>query len=242
MPKVRYLCIRFDQPIMPYEIPFFRAAVIEASGRKSSLFHNHNGQDQFIYRYPLIQYKVLDKKASIVCLNEGTDDIHYLLQNREFYFDIQGRMAKYEIEDVCLKYVNIQTWQDTFTYNILNWLPLNQDNYRRYQDTATMRGRLDMLENILRGHFQALATGIGWDLEQGPCPLEVNILDIKNERYLEHKGQHLLAFHLNIRTNAFLPDFISIGKGASSGFGIIKQVDLTKRNGHALQHHQMEKL
>ncbi len=83
MPKVRYLKVRFAQCIFPYDIPKFRAAVIEKTERIASLFHNHKNDQEVIYRYPLIQYKVTHRKASIICLDAGTDDIHHLLQHRE---------------------------------------------------------------------------------------------------------------------------------------------------------------
>jgi hypothetical protein len=58
MPKIRYLKVRFAQKIFPTDIPLFRAAVIEKTERVASLFHNHKDDQQVIYRYPLIQYKV----------------------------------------------------------------------------------------------------------------------------------------------------------------------------------------
>lgn len=82
----RFLQIVFDQPVQSYEIPYFRAAVIEKTKRESTLFHNHVDNDSFIYRYPLIQYKVKDRKPCLVCLNEATDDIHYLLREKNFDF------------------------------------------------------------------------------------------------------------------------------------------------------------
>ena len=71
MPSIRYLHIRFDQNIFPYEIHRFRAAVIEKTRRIAPWFHNHQDDGKSIYRYPLIQYKVAFKKASILCLHEA---------------------------------------------------------------------------------------------------------------------------------------------------------------------------
>ena len=70
MPKVRYLKVTFANHILAREVRCFRSGVIEATERQSSLFHNHKADSSSIYRYPLIQYKSLYKKASIICLNE----------------------------------------------------------------------------------------------------------------------------------------------------------------------------
>ncbi|MBK9152083.1 MAG: hypothetical protein IPM26_14315 [Saprospiraceae bacterium] len=84
MTKTRYLHIIFSEPIQSYDIPKFRAAVIEKSKRESDLFHNHLDDQQYIYRYPLIQYKVTDKKASLVCLNESYGGYTLSPQTKDF--------------------------------------------------------------------------------------------------------------------------------------------------------------
>ncbi len=118
MPKVRYLKIRFSNPLMPFEVTRFRAAVIEATGRQSSLFHNHSSEQGFIYRYPLIQYKVTHYQASLVCLGPGTDDIHCLLQNRRLDLRIGERREVFEIEDIQLRYHQEQLWQARSHYSL----------------------------------------------------------------------------------------------------------------------------
>ncbi|RMG30491.1 MAG: hypothetical protein D6732_16135, partial [Methanobacteriota archaeon] len=54
--------------------------------------------------------------------------------------------------------------------------------------------------------------------------LEVHISKINEVKYLKYKGQYLLAFSLLFQTNTALPDFIGLGKGASTGFGVVKGV------------------
>ena len=75
MSIVKLLIIQFNNTIERKEIPLFRGAVIEAvKDSDNILFHNHLG-DGFRYAYPLIQYKRLQKRATIVCINEGTNSI-----------------------------------------------------------------------------------------------------------------------------------------------------------------------
>lgn len=58
MSKIRYLKILFDKNIQAYEVSQFRGAVIAKTKGMSNLFHNHLDDKEFIYRYPLIQYKI----------------------------------------------------------------------------------------------------------------------------------------------------------------------------------------
>ncbi len=221
MPKIRYLKVRFANNIFAGEIPYFRAAVIQATEGRSSLFHNHQPEDPgVIYRYPLIQYKVSEKKATIVCLNEGTDDIHHLFGKRYLNLRIGKREEQFEIEDIHLNYFNVQRWQARFSYALKDWQALNQENFRRYEQIGTERERLAFLENILRANLLSFANGVGWQVDG---PLTAGITRLKGVRRLPFKGRKVLAFTLNFQTNVSLPDYLGLGKGVSIGFGSIKR-------------------
>lgn len=106
MNKTRFLSIHFDKPIMAYDIRKFRGAVIEKTKGQSDLFHNHGADGKSIYRYPLIQYKVIDKRPMVLCLNEATDDIHYFLENRDFDLRIGNKNMLFSIADIHMKSQN----------------------------------------------------------------------------------------------------------------------------------------
>lgn len=221
MPKVRYLKLRFDRNIFPYDIPRFRAAVIEKTQREAELFHNHKGDDGFAYRYPLIQYKVTQRKASIICLNEGADEIHHLLQNRDMTMRVGQEINDYHIEDIDLRHHNVQTWDRLFDYSLLNWMALNQEHYRRYRSLdGDETAQIDLLHGILRGNLLSFAKGIGWFVEDR---IIAEITQLKEMKILPYKGKDMPAFTLNFATNVSLPDYVGLGKGVSVGFGTVKQ-------------------
>lgn len=219
MPKVRYLKIQFSENIFAYQIPHFRAAVIEKTKRESSLFHNHK-EEGFLYRYPLIQYKVTRKKASIICLNDGADDIHYLLRNQNMHLRIGKEEHDFQIEDIAMNYFQIQTWQSHFDYSLLNWLPLNQANYTKYESLSNESEQLAMLEKILVGNILSMAKGLDWFVED---KIEIQLTAIKSIKERTFKNKKMMAFNLNFKSNVSLPDFIGLGKGSSVGFGVVKR-------------------
>ncbi len=221
MNKTRYLHIIFSEPIQAYDIPKFRAAVIEKTKRESTLFHNHIDDNSFIYRYPLIQYKVTDKKASMVCLAEATEDIHYLLKQKKFDFRIGKETLDYEIDDVRLKYERIQTWDESFTYNIHNWMALNQDNHREYQNLGSLIERMQFLEQLLEKHIRIFMDAMGSD---EVIPLKVKLQEIKGEKHIEYKNVFHLTFSMNFTCNLSIPNYVGLGKGISVGFGIVKKI------------------
>lgn len=224
MPKIRYLKVRFAQNIFPYDIPKFRAAVIEKTDRIASLFHNHKSDTEVLYRYPLIQYKVTQKKASIICLNAGTDDIHHLLQHRDMDLRIGDRTETFEVEQVDLHYHQVQCWNTLFEYSLLNWIALNQKSYKRYQELeGDEAAQIDLLTSNLKGNILSFAKGIDWWIEE---QVQVEITKIKDIKHLPiHKNhKEVLAFTLNFKTNVSLPDFVGLGKRSSVGFGIVKRI------------------
>jgi hypothetical protein len=228
MPKIRYLKVRFAQNIFPYDIPRFRAAVIEKTERVASLFHNHKDDQQVIYRYPLIQYKVTHKKASIICLDAGSDDIHHLLQHRDMQLRIGDRTENFEVEEVDLHYHQVQLWDTQFTYSLLNWFALNQKFHTRYTELeGDETAQIQLLESILTGNILSFAKGINWWVE---APIVVKIIKVKEMKMLEFKHQKMLAFSVNFTCNVSLPDFVGLGKGASIGFGVVKNIDNKNEN------------
>lgn len=219
MPKIRYLSVRFKNNIFPYEIPRFRAAVIEKTERVASLFHNHKNDTQVIYRYPLIQYKVTQRKASIICLEEGADDIHHLFKNKDLNMRVGNHADDYEIENIDLHYHQVQLWNTTFDYSLLNWLPLNQEHHRRFKELEHDEAeQLRLLTSILTGNILSFAKGINWRIED---KVVAEITKIKTIKPLPFKKRDVLAFSLNFRSNVSLPNFIGLGKGASVGFGVV---------------------
>lgn len=223
--KTRYLHIVFSEEIQSYEIPYFRAAVIEKSKRESSLFHNHIDDEKVIYRYPLIQYKIKDRKPSLICLAEATEDIHYLLKQKDFRFRIGKETIDFEIEDVRLKYEQIQTWDVMFTYNIHNWMALNQDNYSLYKVLTRLSDKIAFLEEMLEKHIRIFMESLGAEENQ---PLQIVITELKGEKHIEYKGIFHLTFSLNFTCNLSIPDYVGIGKGVSVGFGIVKRINPRK--------------
>lgn len=220
MTKIRYLKIRFSNHIEPWELPAFRGAVIEKTKRQSVLFHNHL-EEGFRYAYPLIQYKVDKKKACVICLNSGTDDIHYLLGLRDLDLKIGERSDVFKIEDIHIKYHLVQTWDTMFDFSIRNWNAFNEENYKSYRTLRESGQNVrPLLHRILTGNIISFAKGIEWDVER---EIKIDILELLEEKWIPYKGINLLALSLTFRCNVSLPSWVGLGKGTSLGFGTVRR-------------------
>ena len=218
--KLKTLYVRFDNQIGLDLIPAFRGAVIEKVGRESVLFHNHtDASDKLTYRYPLIQYKSVARRPAIFCIGEGTEEIHKLFGFRDWDLTLNGKPFPLKVEKIDLNSCLLKVGERPFTYTISNWLALNSDNFKIYKAERSMTGRIKMLEKMLTANILSFATGVGWKIDQ---ELVTTIEDVTAEKVLRYKGVPLQAFDLRFCSNAFIPNYLGLGKSVSHGFGIVK--------------------
>jgi hypothetical protein len=133
MQKVRYLRIQYQPEISAAELPKFRGAIAITVGPQYPLFHNHLGDDRLRYAYPLIQYKRIRGKPVLVCLKEGTDEIHALFQQHVRTLHQGDREIELQIEAIDLREWALEVSPRFFQHRINNWLAFSGENYQRYR-------------------------------------------------------------------------------------------------------------
>ena len=222
MPKyIRTLTVLTDAEIHQNEVPLFRGAVINSLGEKANLFfHNHMADDKLRYAYPLIQYKRLAGKAAIVCIEEGVDLIGQFLTSVDGELQIGERKLAFDTTRVLPARILVQTWEDSFSYHISRWLPLNSKNYERYRTIEGLVERVAFLENILKANLLSMLKGLDIHLEQ---ELVLKITKISEPYLLYNKGIRMMAFNADFNCNLSIPNNLGIGKNASIGFGVVHQ-------------------
>jgi hypothetical protein len=216
--KQRILALKFATPIYQTEIVGFRGAINQILSTDTNvLFHNHEG-DSFRYSYPLIQYKRINKNAALVCINEGTEAVGLLLNKGTFECTLGDRKVKLEIDSVKANQHLIQTWHSSFTYYLRKWLPLNQGYYSEYQKLEGIAEKCQSLERILTGNILSLGKGLGIHFDK---EIKCKITEIIDSKLIRHKNVKMQAFDIVFKSNVSLPDYIGLGKGASTGFGVV---------------------
>ena len=219
---IRILTVYFDMDIRYGEIKFFRGSVIRCIGKQGSvLFHNHASDDQYRYSYPLIQYKRLNGKAAIVCVEEGVDIIGQFLTEFSGTLAIGERQVACNIGRILPARILVQTWGEMFNYHISRWLPLNSQNYQCYKDIEGVVEKVSFLENILKANLLSMLKGLDIHLEK---ELILKITDISEPYLLYNKGVKMMAFNADFKCNLSIPNNVGIGKNASIGCGIVHQL------------------
>ena len=207
----------FHQKLAPYETDLLRSAVLQITKNNDNLYHNHL-QDGFIYRYPLIQYKSILGHAAILYLGEAIKSINKLFANQSQEIKIEDRTFDFGIKKIHAQLYQLQMLNPGKTYDIINWLPLQDDNFKQYRLLKTEEEKINFLKRILIANILAFAKAVDWQIEE-----EINIENFKiyKQKWISFKDQKFLGFNVRFTTNLFLPPHIGLGKGAAHNYGVI---------------------
>jgi hypothetical protein len=219
--RTSLLVIIFNNLIKQNEIPKFRGAVINTLTSNNILFHNHT-DDGFRYAYPLVQYKRINGKAAIVCIDEGAESIGGFFTNLRESVTIGNQIIQLELETVNANKMLVQVWEGEFVYSLRKWLPFNHENYEKYLGTDDLKGKIVFLEKILVGNILSFAKGLNICFEQ---EVKVCITTLEEKGAMKYKNINFASFDVIFKTNVSLPNYIGLGKGVSHGFGTIVRMD-----------------
>jgi hypothetical protein len=243
---IHSLLTTFSLPLAPADIPAFRGAVAEAAGWEQDLFHNHaqtqvvpvdEGQEEasegpeavktakqrsqlkasYHYRYPLIQYRVIDGKAAIFALGEGAQALRRWLLTKGSSLKMGGRDYPLLIEGMKEAVHDIRMLPEPRGYRLLDYQPFHQENYRKWREAENLHQRIDLLQQVLQRQITAMAASLERPL---PEPPEVHLMLIKKVRTIKLHGNSLLAFNLLYKAHVDLPPGLALGRGVSHGFGV----------------------
>lgn len=187
----------------------------------SPLLHNHYEDGSLRYRYPQVQYKVIDKTPFLVGVEEGGNLLTQLfLKIKEV--DIDGETYPIQSKNISQQQKEIGFSQDLHEYKFETlWMGLNQQNYAKFIKFETDKERDRMLNSILTGHILGFFKTFGVALKPEERIMVKHQLQQKNTNF---KGQKMLAFTGSFIGNVKLPDHIGLGKSTSRGFGTLVEM------------------
>lgn len=189
-----------------------------AAGQEDGLLHGHGPESQVLYRYPLVQYKVIRKVPTIIAVEEGIRAVHPLIMERQELRLGEDTYPCGRLE-ISLETGAIGDCARTYDYRFLSpWFGLNQENYRLYMEKAP-EGRKSLLEGILVGNLLSLSKGLGVTVERR---LRVNAR--LREQPVQFKDETVLGFRGAFSVNFRIPPLLGLGKSVSRGFGTVSPI------------------
>lgn len=225
MKKLRILSVSFETKVNPWELNRFRGAVAQKVGYEHEWFHNHNNDTGgYHQRYPLIQYKLDSKnglmRPMLLCIEEGVEEAQHFFSKDDWNLRIGEHDHEMRIANLDVRQHTLNVWEQDFRYRIHKWQALNTDNFATWKNLDGIAARFHFLEQTLAAHILSFARGVGWELDRH---FDLRITNQIKEEWISYKGVKVLAFSLEFKTNASLPDYIGLGKGSSVGWGIVRR-------------------
>lgn len=182
----------------------------------NNLLHNHD-DNKFIYRYPLVQYKVIDNIPTIIGINEAANIVAKigLFEDELIIRDVSYDINKKEINKENFEF---GCTDDYIEYEFVTpWIAINQKNRAEYQYGNEIK-KEEILKKILIGNIISMSKGLGYTVsKQLICWINVE------EKRVKLKGITHVGFVGKFKVNFKIPDYLGLGKSVSRGFGTIKK-------------------
>lgn len=179
------------------------------------IMHNHNGE-KVLYKYPKVQYKVIDSIPIICGVEEGADIIAKVGFNTD-ELCIENKIIDAYQKEILKQSVDFGIADNYLEYEFLTpWVSLNQKNIRIYQESNNIE-REEILKRILVGNILSLSKGLNYSV-----PEKLYVWIDLYECAINFKNINMIGFKGRFRTNFLIPDYLGIGKSVSRGFGTIK--------------------
>lgn len=187
--------------------------------------HQHNA-DKFIYRYPVVQYKMIGAVPTVIGINEGAEVLKQIFDD---YQEIRLGENIYQIVErgISLKDEEFGISEKIRSYEFATpWLALNQENYRRYYALKGTPERDEFVRKILIGNLISMSKSLGYDVPgQIKCDAQVRF---RKDRL---KDVSVMTFTGTFQANFLIPDYLGIGKSVSRGFGAVRQLKANNDGG-----------
>lgn len=182
--------------------------------------HNHN-TDQFVYSYPMVQYKFIGDDPLLIGINEGTDILKGIFDKFDT-ININGK--DYEIIERTMKLRKEEFGLSSkiYFYEFLHpWFALSQRNYEKFKLAKNNGDKAEILRSILKGNLLSMSKSLGYNVP-GQIKCDVDLLPTKSK----YKDTGITSFDGGFMVNFCIPDYLGIGKSVSKGFGTVKKVVL----------------
>ncbi len=209
------LILKTNKPVK--ESGTFLRGFVGNKFRDEPILHHHL-EKNYLYTYPLVQYKVIEGTPVILGINEGAT----ALKNISNEFDnLKLGTSSYKIveKQTIEKYQNFCFSEKERKYNfVIPWIALNEKNYKEYNSLNKKEQTL-LLHKVLVGNILSVAKAFEYVVLS-----ELKVKTKVKPVSVVYKGISMIGFTGDFKINFKLPEFIGLGKGVSQGFGTVKSV------------------
>ena len=183
-----------------------------------TLLHQHN-TDKLVYRYPLVQYKMINKTPTVIGINEGAEVLKEIYDKYE-EINLNGNIYEIVERGITVKEQEFGISDKLLSYRFLTpWLALNQENFERYLKLDRAKQN-EMLRRNLIGNLLSTSKGLGYTV---PDTIRLEIGKGQNVM-CRVKGVQFVGFICEFMVNFEIPQYMGLGKSVSRGYGAVEKM------------------
>lgn len=204
----------------PSTIHKFRGYVGELF-KNYDVIHNHDkNTGKVYYRYPLIQFKTIEKEAAIIAITEKAISVFSEIFMNLEKIEIEDQIIPVHEKNLTVRDVEFGISETPQKYEFQSpWLALNQKNYRKYKSFENMKEKKELLAQTLTGNLLSMSKYLDYHV-----PEKITVKTWLEPVKVRLKGEEMMAFQGMFETNFHIPDYMGIGKSVSRGYGSVKRV------------------
>jgi hypothetical protein len=177
--------------------------------------HQHH-TDHLIYRYPLVQYKIIEGTPTVIGINEGVEVLKEIYDQYD-HINLGGSVYEIMERGISVRNTEFGLADEMHTYRFATpWFALNQKNYKRFYLAGGIAERNGLLNKTLTGNILSMAKSLDYQVpDRIKCQTDVRI------RKGRQKDTNIMTFTGTFSANFLIPDYFGLGKSVSRGFGAI---------------------
>lgn len=205
--------------ILPSQIPKLRG-FFSNKFPEDTEFHNHLPDGSFSYKFPQIQYRIINHHPALIAIDNGIE----ILKRLFFSLDeiiIDHRVYNLHEKEITLKPIEIGIAEDFQNYRFSSpWMALNERNYTKYNDLNKLE-KQQFLKHLLRENLKTLSKGFNYWIDDYE---KVQVEGYFKPKQVNFKNRKMLCFTGDFTTNFHIPEYMGLGKQSARGFGVVEHV------------------
>jgi hypothetical protein len=218
--KAEILVVIFDSvSLFPSQIPKLRG-FFSNKFPEDTEFHNHLPDGSFSYKFPQIQYRIINKHPALIGIKNGIEILKRLFFSLGEII-IDNRVYNLHEKEITLKSVEIGISINFINYRFSSpWMALNENNFEKYKDLNKLE-KQNFLKHLLRENLKTLSKGFNYWIDDNE---KVQVEGFFKPKKVNFKNQKMLCFTGDFTTNFHIPEYMGLGKQSARGFGVVEHL------------------
>ena len=218
---MNYLVLKFnDVNLNPRDIAKVRG-YFSSKFRDNNLLHNHLPGGKFSYKFPQIQFRLVDGHPTLIGLKDGIEVL------KEVFFlnqDLSINGVTYRLNEKEITSYKSEIGQtDTMHHYRFSapYMALNQENHKKYTTMNSIE-KQSFIKLLIRENLKTLSKGFDYHI---PDLEKIKVEGIFQEKRVNFKNLSMLCFTGEFMVNFIIPEHWGIGKQTARGFGVVKLIE-----------------